>query len=763
MRTHKKSFFAILSLLLTTIASAQYITIDNSKTPAQLIQELIPATSCVQATNIAISGWDFGGGQKSYAYFDSAGSGFPLDKGLIISTGKAASAVGPNSMILSEGPSSWLGDNDLEQAIGESNTINATVVEFDFVAITNTMSFDYIFSSEQYLSNPGSNQCNYSDGFAFLLKENSGGPYQNLAIVPGTSIPVKVTTVRGPGTICPAANAQFFDAFNGAMHPTNFNGQTKIMRAQAMITPGVSYHIKMVIADQGNNLYDSAIFIGGDSFSNEIILGDDRLLADNNPLCTGENLALTPDPVPGAISYTWLESTTPIAGYTNVSSPNYTISSAGEYTLIADLGSCEVSGTITVEYASISANNATLIQCDDDNDGTTIFNLTDASAIITGGNTALSIMEYQNGTTVITDPENFQSDNGSTVNVKVKNQYDCITYATLTLQIANNALNPIDPVKVCDSDNDQDGLYQFNLNAISSQIRLSNTLPGGSVIQYFLTAQDAVVLNNPLADPYPNITPDQQVIYARIINGSDCYGILPVTLTVTSFSETDLQDEIISFCKDDSVTLDAGAGFKTYSWNTNPVQTTQTITVDQAGTYIVTVTNANDCPADKTFFVAASGIATITDIVVNSFSGSDNSITIHVTGLGDYEFSLDNINFQESNVFTNLYPGEYTVYVKDAKCGTVFETVYVLDYPKFFTPNGDGYNETWRIKNLERDYPNAQLHIFNRYGKLLKQISASRDGWNGMFNNTALPSDDYWFTLTLENGRIIKGHFSLKR
>ena len=110
-----------------------------------------------------------------------------------------------------------------------------------------------------------------------------------------------------------------------------------------------------------------------------------------------------------------------------------------------------------------------------------------------------------------------------------------------------------------------------------------------------------------------------------------------------------------------------------------------------------------------------------------------------------------------------MNPGEYTVYVRERTCGTVFQTIYVLDYPRFFTPNGDGYNDTWKIKNLEIDYPNSQLHIFNRYGKLLKQIAASGEGWNGIFNTTALPSDDYWFVLTLENGRIIKGHFSLKR
>jgi gliding motility-associated-like protein len=87
---------------------------------------------------------------------------------------------------------------------------------------------------------------------------------------------------------------------------------------------------------------------------------------------------------------------------------------------------------------------------------------------------------------------------------------------------------------------------------------------------------------------------------------------------------------------------------------------------------------------------------------------------------------------------------------------------YVLDYPRYFTPNNDGYNDIWQIKNLD-NLPQSTLFIFDRYGKLLKQLIASDLGWNGTFNGFTLPTDDYWFHLNLENGKIIKGHFSLKR
>ena len=771
MREYKIHISTLILLLLPLFASAQTISVDNSKTPTQLVQELFAGASCVVPTNITITGYDFGGGEKSFASFDSNGSGFPLEKGLLISTGRASSAIGPNSSLLSEGPTSWPGDNDLELAINENNTINATIVEFDFVSVTNYVSFNYIFSSEQYLSNPSSNQCNYSDGFAFLLKENGSPSNQNLAVVPGTNIPVKVTTVRGSGTICPPANAQYFDAFSGTNHPTNFNGQTTVMNAEADIIPGRSYHIKMVIADQGNNLYDSAIFIGGNSFNNDYAMGDDRLIADGNPLCPGETLTVTPDyTVPGTLSYSWLKDGTPIPGYTNVSSPTYTISAAGVYTLVADIGSCTVYGYINIEYAPLIANDANLTECDTNNDGIATFDLTDAVSSITGGNTDMTIQGYyrniadaQNQQNAITNPQAFQNTSGNTVVARVENDFECVDYADIRLQVTNSiALNPIAPVKECDYDSvKNDGLYQFDLNAISQQIRNSNALPTSTVIQYFVSQQDALNLVNALSSPYPNTTPNQQIIYARI--ASSCSEILPITLIVKAFS-SNLQDEFVPICNDQSITLDPGGNFTTYSWNTTPIQTSQTITVSQSGNYAVTVTNSDGCSATKTYFVATSEPPTITGIDTNSFSGNANSITVYVSGSGNYEYSLNDVIYQTSNVFTGVYPGEYTVYVRDIYgCGDDLDTTYVLDYPRFFTPNGDGYNDTWKIKNLDVNYPNSRLYIFNRYGKLLKQISSEFDGWDGTLDNNTLPSDDYWFTLTFENGRIIKGHFSLKR
>jgi gliding motility-associated-like protein len=124
---------------------------------------------------------------------------------------------------------------------------------------------------------------------------------------------------------------------------------------------------------------------------------------------------------------------------------------------------------------------------------------------------------------------------------------------------------------------------------------------------------------------------------------------------------------------------------------------------------------------------------------------------------------LNGIDFQDSNTFYGLENGEYTVFIRDKNgCGISSEDVYLLMYPKYFTPNGDGFNDYWRIKFSENE-PNLLVTIFDRYGKLISQFYSYSNGWDGTYNGKLLPSTDYWFVVKRENGTEHRGHFSLKR
>ena len=95
-------------------------------------------------------------------------------------------------------------------------------------------------------------------------------------------------------------------------------------------------------------------------------------------------------------------------------------------------------------------------------------------------------------------------------------------------------------------------------------------------------------------------------------------------------------------------------------------------------------------------------------------------------------------------------------------CGVAEEDVYLLMYPKFFTPNGDSYNDVWGIKFHDNE-PNLKVHIFDRYGKFLKQLTLKDPFWDGTYNGEMMPSTDYWFVVYRENGKEHRGHFSMKR
>ncbi len=120
------------------------------------------------------------------------------------------------------------------------------------------------------------------------------------------------------------------------------------------------------------------------------------------------------------------------------------------------------------------------------------------------------------------------------------------------------------------------------------------------------------------------------------------------------------------------------------------------------------------------------------------------------------------MNYQKENIFNNLPGGDYTVYVKEVDgCGFLEEKISLLNYPKFFTPNGDGYNDIWQLSGST--IKNYSITIFNRYGKLLKELTQSNSSWDGTYGNLPQPSDDYWFQIKFNDGQIQKGHFSLKR
>jgi len=755
-------FILVFWLFVFHSAKAQYIEVDDSYSVQQLVEDVfigLDNLGCIEIFNVQFTNWYAWGPEKSYGYFNKSNSDFQLEEGVLLTTGRAVSAVGPNNSILSEGPSgnAWPGDFDLEQVIGINNTVNATALEFDFIAQTNSIKFDYIFASEQYLIDGNQSQCGYTDAFAFLIKRaNSSDSYTNLAVIPNTDIPVAVNTVRGSGGLCPPINEQYFQSFNEVEHPTNYNGQTKILTAQTGIIPGEMYHIKLVIADQGNNLYDSAVFLKGGSFSNGTkYLGEDRLIANGNPICQVNSIAIDAT-TPNAISYQWYRNGNIIFGATN---PIYSVIQDGNYSVEIGFSTsgCLLVGTIKIEFsANPSVDNISLVQCENQN-GTTFFNLRLSENRIVQNNYGNftftyfeNVLDAQNNTqNRISNPQNYNPNaTNKTIYTRVENEFGCYEIAEITLFTSNNSLQNPSDINSCET--------TFNL--LFNQNEISVQTPPSATFHYFESYDDALLSRNEITQIENYEKNNIATIYVKILENGNCYGIVWFAIFVRSI-DIDLSDETVFLCEGETLELSVPTGFSQYLWNNG--QNTSSIIVNQTGEYSVTITNEFGCEISKKFIVNKVSLPTIIDIKIDDMNANGNFVTINVEGIGDYQYSLNGTDYQQSNFFSNVVSGEYMVRVKGV-CGEAWQNIFVLDYPKFFTPNSDGINDYWQIPMLASQYPKAEIHIFDRYGKLLAGFSAQSIGWDGTFKNKNLPATDYWFVVKLPS-RNVKGHFSLLR
>ena len=423
------------------------------------------------------------------------------------------------------------------------------------------------------------------------------------------------------------------------------------------------------------------------------------------------------------------------------------------------------------------ANNVSILQCDEDGipEGFTTFNITEAYNEITNNSTEASIDYYlseldaQNQNNPI-DANAFQNFfNPQIIYTRVTNtSTGCINFSEISLEVSTTASNNAS-LQLCDTDGIEDGFTVFDLTEANATVLVG--APAGLDLVYYETYEDALLETNPLSTSFTNTIPYNQTIYGRVENANACYGISEIELTVFALPniETAFETQYCLNFSPETMTLYGGIiddlpNNYYYEWSTG--EDTSTIEVDAPGTYTVRVTNTNGCFKDRTITVLPSNIATVTNIEIVDAT-QNNTITIFVSGEGDYEYALDDINgpYQDATTFENVEPGLYTVYIRDKNnCGIVDNLISVIGFPKFFTPNDDRFNDFWQVSGISSEFQsNTSILIYNRYGKLLKELDPLSVGWDGTYNGEKMPTSDYWFEVTLEDGRTFRSHFTLKR
>ena len=272
-------------------------------------------------------------------------------------------------------------------------------------------------------------------------------------------------------------------------------------------------------------------------------------------------------------------------------------------------------------------------------------------------------------------------------------------------------------------------------------------------------------------------------MYVRVESddNGDCFGIGPnLNLNVYPLPTFEVYPPEDLCLGEETALLEVynADGDYSYQWLNSAgdiIGTDESINVYSGGVYSVTAISSQGCVSNPVdVIVEESSIAQIgyEDVTITNFT-SNNTITIDNSGInlgvGDYEFALDHGLYQDEPLFENIPAGEHLISVRDKNgCGVATLQINVMGFPKFFTPNGDGYHDTWNIIGFNGEFTEASnVRIFDRYGKLIKQISLYGSGWNGIFNDSFMQNDDYWYVATLisfdGNTQIITGHFTLKR
>ena len=708
---------------------------ESNYTPTQLVTDVLVGTSGSCGTpnisNVTITpNQAVTDANRFWGYFNKGTTNFPFAEGIVLTTGHAQEAGNNEIVDVLLGNTGTMSDPDLVAAIGTTQQLfDAVVLEFDFVPTSSQMKFNYIFASEEYT---GGYPClNYDDAFALLLKP-VGGTYQNLAVLPGGAGPVSATNIvpQNPLFSCGPINAMYF----GSLPPNqvNYFGRTIPLTAQATVIPGQTYHIKMVLADARDGSYDSAVFLEAGSFDIGVNLLDPSgaQLPPEINVCDNVPQLITASTSGPGLLYQWFLNGTPIPGATTntitaVQPGNYMIEVSVPGNPCPGKASIKINGGTTPV-----AQDATFLLCSTPD--ITTFDLNNAKPSISPTPNA-TFRFYENlvdaqaqNNSFIPNPANYNGADGQILYVVVSDGGFCSKLIELTLQ---KEVTPIADVS-------------------SSKIRVC---AGESVT---LTASGGVTYlwdNFPGTGNTQTVTVNQTTTFSVYAIGTKgCKSLLPATVTVEVVPAITSPLLDVEMCIGDSIILDAGAGNNySYEWNTGA--TTQTIVADQLGIYSVIIDNGI---CEKEFEVkvqaAASPYFTHISYENNTLTATAANPTINNIP-GTLEYSIDGINWQDSNVFPNLLNNtNYNIQVRIKGTSCIgFVEFFTVAINNVITPNNDGVNDVIDLTALG-DFNNFTGSVYDRYGVEVFRFTKETPIWDGTVGGKKLPTATYWYKFNFQ-------------
>lgn len=560
----KKTYILLILFVHIYYTYAQQITTDITQQPNELIQNLV-GNDCVSVSNISSPINGNINNIISYGAFNNNDSNFPLQSGLILSTGRVNSAGNPTTtQNLSEGNIDWVTDPDILNVLGIDQTLNATSIEFDFSSPNSFVSFNYLFASEEYQQEY---PCNFQDVFAILIKRaGTTDPYVNIALVPNTTTEISTNTIHPNITgFCDAQNEDYFQGYT--IGDTNFNGRTEVLTARADIIANETYHIKMVIADHIDQRFDSAVFIEAEGFGNSINLGPDQSIC-------GSDLTLDAYINNPLAIYSWFLNDNPMVGENNptldvyqsgtytveisipTTSDTCTLSDAIEIEIIAfqdaapieDLSICDaipIDGLYDFDFPSLK--NDEIFDSLPSTDYTITYHLSQDDAQ-SNSNPILGL--YQN-----TEQE-------ETIFVRIESlSGDCLRIGGFNIMV-NNSPNTLEyMVSVCN------GLIsEITIANLSSLDFPVSNYEFNTTVSYYLTEDDAINQINVLED-YPSLLDEPLYFIGRVENiFNGCFSLVRIYFDYDDPPDLGINKFIINACLDPNY-LERAAD-QDYTYNT---------------------------------------------------------------------------------------------------------------------------------------------------------------------------------------------------
>ncbi|MBA5629244.1 T9SS type B sorting domain-containing protein [Moheibacter lacus] len=458
----RKTLLVIFFLQFLVLSNAQSIVV-NGATDAEtnygaeqlLTDVLLDGGLCSSTSNFQLrenTEFPFPNANRSWGFFKKGSSTFPFERGIVLTSGYAKDAEGPDSGTMSMGTSAWTGDSDADVLAGIS-TRNATVFEFDFVPQGNEISFNYIFASEEY---PEWACSDYNDVFGFIISgpgitNDPGLSGKNIALLPNGD-PVTINNVNNQN----CGDDTYY--VHGPFTTIEYGGRTTPLTAYSEVTPGETYHIRLLIADASDTNFDSAVFLEAGSFNLGSTIVDDGGvdIGDDLMVCGQDEYTLYVNVDDPAVDLQWYKNGEIIDGATTNS---LVINESAIYSIEVTSGDCSATDEVNVVFGDLQTNgtNFYLELTDDNNDGSEIFNLTlvepqivDTPADYTFGY-FLTQNEADNNTNPIDNPNAHPGQHGDVVYVRVENADGCYAVVNLNLRLEAND-NPCDFIPICSNE-----------------------------------------------------------------------------------------------------------------------------------------------------------------------------------------------------------------------------------------------------------------------------------------------------------------------